>query len=255
MRSGGLRVMRADVQTDNDGKSKGYGIVEFSSPREAREAIENLNDTELKGRKIYVREDREVKKANEPVGSRTVLVSNLPPGYSWKSLKDVTSQAGDVIRADVIFQDGRTYGVVEFVSVVDAKKAISRLNNVNIDQYIVTLAFQQGVAVTENNNNNHYNTTNNVITTNKVHRDVPVDCKLYVAQLAWGVSWQDLKDHFKQIGTVIRADVALEGDSRRSKGYGFVEFENSDDAARAVMELHDSDLKGRRITVRQYRED
>ena len=52
-------VVRADVFTGADGRSKGCGIVEFSAPEEAAHAIRTLNDTMLNDRKIFVREDRE----------------------------------------------------------------------------------------------------------------------------------------------------------------------------------------------------
>ena len=52
-------VTRADVFTSADGRSKGCGIVEFSTPEEAAHAIRTLNDTMLNDRKIFVREDRE----------------------------------------------------------------------------------------------------------------------------------------------------------------------------------------------------
>jgi hypothetical protein len=52
-------VIRADVFTSADGRSKGCGIVEFSAPEEAAHAIRTLNDTMLNDRKIFVREDRE----------------------------------------------------------------------------------------------------------------------------------------------------------------------------------------------------
>jgi len=59
MRSAGLKVVRASVMTEPGGRSKGCGIVEFSSSQDAVIAIEKLNDSELKGRPIFVREDRE----------------------------------------------------------------------------------------------------------------------------------------------------------------------------------------------------
>ena len=55
----GLPVSRADVLTGNFGKSKGCGIVTFDNAEAAKQAVTMLHDSELMGRKIHVREDRE----------------------------------------------------------------------------------------------------------------------------------------------------------------------------------------------------
>lgn len=52
-------VLRADVATDENRRSKGFGFVEFKLPCEAERAIRELNNSELHGRRIQVREDRE----------------------------------------------------------------------------------------------------------------------------------------------------------------------------------------------------
>ena len=77
---------------------------------------------------------------------------------------------------------------------------------------------------------------------------------VYVGNLSWDVSWQDLKDHFKTIGNVLHADVMLEPGTTRSKGCGLVTFANARDAAAAIQQLHDTELKGRLIFVREDRE-
>jgi len=77
---------------------------------------------------------------------------------------------------------------------------------------------------------------------------------VYVGNLAWDVSWQDLKDHFKSVGTVQHADVMMEPGTTRSKGCGLVTFANARDAATAISTLHDTELNGRLIFVREDRE-
>eukprot|EP00382_Lankesteria_abbotti_P010719 CAMPEP_0113850342 /NCGR_PEP_ID=MMETSP0372-20130328/3808_1 /TAXON_ID=340204 /ORGANISM="Lankesteria abbotti" /LENGTH=88 /DNA_ID=CAMNT_0000820583 /DNA_START=66 /DNA_END=329 /DNA_ORIENTATION=+ /assembly_acc=CAM_ASM_000359 len=52
-------VTRADVFEDRMGRSQGCGIVEYSTPQEAQAAIEKLTNSDLLGRVIFVREDRE----------------------------------------------------------------------------------------------------------------------------------------------------------------------------------------------------
>ena len=77
---------------------------------------------------------------------------------------------------------------------------------------------------------------------------------VYVGNLAWDVSWQDLKDHFKTVGQVLNADVMMEPGTTRSKGCGLVTFANARDAATAISTLHDTELNGRLIFVREDRE-
>ena len=77
--------------------------------------------------------------------------------------------------------------------------------------------------------------------------------KVYVGNLAWETSWQDLKDHFRTVGEVLHADIMI-GSDGRSKGCGLVTFAAAHDAARAIQTLHDSVLHSRSIFVREDRE-
>lgn len=78
--------------------------------------------------------------------------------------------------------------------------------------------------------------------------------RCYVSNLAWKTSWQDLKDKFRECGTVVYANVTR-GEDGRSKGWGIVEFETPDEAISAVQTLNGAELAGRRISVREDRED
>ena len=77
--------------------------------------------------------------------------------------------------------------------------------------------------------------------------------RVYVGNLSWGTSWQDLKDHMRQAGTVNFCNVM--GRNGRSQGCGLVEFATVEDAQAAITTLHDSELDGRKIFVREDRED
>ena len=79
--------------------------------------------------------------------------------------------------------------------------------------------------------------------------------RLYVHNLSWRVSWQDLKDHFRQAGEVIHTKILTEGPGGRSKGCGIVEMDTVDRAANAVEMLNDTELQGRNILIREDRED
>ncbi|KAL0490295.1 RNA-binding protein [Acrasis kona] len=81
-----------------------------------------------------------------------------------------------------------------------------------------------------------------------------VSKRVFVGNLAWKTEWWDLKDHFKTIGEVKYADVFTDF-NKRSRGCGIVEYERDEDAQKAIAELNDSDLDGRKIFVREDRDD
>jgi len=78
-----------------------------------------------------------------------------------------------------------------------------------------------------------------------------VSTKLFVGSLPWSVNDEELKETFEKHGTVISAKVIEDRDTRRSRGFGFVEMESSSDASNAIRALNDSELNGRNIVVNE----
>lgn len=72
---------------------------------------------------------------------------------------------------------------------------------------------------------------------------------LFIGSLAYATTDDGLKAHFEQIGPVASARVITDRDSGRSKGFGFVEFENDDDNQKAIDQLNGQELDGRAINV------
>ena len=77
--------------------------------------------------------------------------------------------------------------------------------------------------------------------------------KLYVGNLAYSVTNEDLEGLFSQAGKVDSAVVVVDKFSGQSRGFGFVEMADSNDAARAIEEFNDTELKGRNIRVNEAR--
>lgn len=77
--------------------------------------------------------------------------------------------------------------------------------------------------------------------------------KLFVGSLPWSVNDEELKETFEKHGTVVSAKVITDRDTRRSRGFGFVEMESSSDAQNAITALNDSELNGRNIVVNEAR--
>jgi len=77
--------------------------------------------------------------------------------------------------------------------------------------------------------------------------------KLYVGNLSYSVTNADLEGLFAQAGKVESAVVVTDKFSGQSKGFGFVEMADSNEAAQAISTLNDTELKGRRIKVDEAR--
>jgi RNA recognition motif-containing protein len=75
--------------------------------------------------------------------------------------------------------------------------------------------------------------------------------KLYVGNLAYSVSNDDLHELFSQVGEVQSATIITDKFSGQSKGFGFVEMTTSEEAANAIRQFNDSELKGRNIKVNE----
>lgn len=73
--------------------------------------------------------------------------------------------------------------------------------------------------------------------------------KLFVANLPWTLKSKDLKDIFSKYGEVSYAKVILDRETKKSKGFGFIEFVNPQEAAKAVEEMNEAEINGRVIKL------
>ena len=74
---------------------------------------------------------------------------------------------------------------------------------------------------------------------------------IYVGNIAWGMTEDDLEALFAEHGTVVSASIITDKYSGRSRGFGFVEMEDDSAAETAIETLNDSDQSGRALKVNQ----
>lgn len=75
--------------------------------------------------------------------------------------------------------------------------------------------------------------------------------RLYVGNLAWTVTDQDLQEIFSEAGQVDSTQVIIDRATNRSRGFGFVEMATEEAAEVAIKKLNGRDLKGREIRVNE----
>ncbi|HMU46492.1 MAG TPA: RNA-binding protein [Chitinophagaceae bacterium] len=77
---------------------------------------------------------------------------------------------------------------------------------------------------------------------------------LYVSNLGFHTADDDLRKLFEKFGTVLSAKVISDRETGRSRGFGFVEMNDNEEAIKAINGLNGKDLEGRMISVSEARE-
>jgi len=273
-------VVHADVMTEAaTGRSKGCGLVTFGNEEDAANAISTMHDSSLNGRMIFVREDREAASGGGGGGSavgNTVYVGNLSWDVSWQDLKDHFKSAGHVVHADVMMEAGtgrsKGCGLVQFSSAHDAANAINTLHDSELNGRSIFVredresgragGTTQGGWVAQGGVASRVVPGGFAMATNGQRMPLAsgsrvqpaasatssAGCKLYVGNLSWDCTWQELKDLLREAGSVVRADIA-QGSDGRSRGFGTVVFSTTREAAKAIQLFNETEYKGRTLQV------
>lgn len=75
--------------------------------------------------------------------------------------------------------------------------------------------------------------------------------KIYVGNLSYRMTSDDLEKAFAQYGQVDKADIIIDRDTGKSKGFGFIEMPDNSEAEAAIKGLHGTEIGGRTLTVNQ----
>ncbi|KAL0915587.1 hypothetical protein M5K25_016015 [Dendrobium thyrsiflorum] len=212
-----VRVCR-DVSTR---RSLGYAYVNFSNPVDAARALEVLNFTPLCGKPVrimYSNRDPSLRKS----GTANIFIKNLDKAIDNKALLDTFSVFGNILSCKIeTDESGRSkgFGFVQFDQEEAALNAIEKLNGMCLNDKPIYVGHFQRKLEREN--------TSNIATFNNV----------FVKNLSESTTEDHLTKIFGEFGKITSTVVMRAGDGK-SKCFGFVNFENSDDAARAVNELN-----------------
>ena len=82
-----------------------------------------------------------------------------------------------------------------------------------------------------------------------IKKDRIMTNKIFVGGLSWGTDSEGLRNSFEKFGEISDARVITDRETGRSRGFGFVTFENESSVSDAISEMHDVELDGRTIKV------
>jgi len=238
-------------------RPRGFGKVSFASQEQMQEALEKLNGAELGGQQLTVREDNppasrgEAGDVGQPRGPKeprpnSVFVSGLAPSTTEEELREHFGQVGEVLDAYVAVEretrKSRGFGKVSFASWEQLQAALETLNGSELGG--------REISVREDHPLGQRSSGQGEAGGGGAPREQQRQNSIFVAGLSWSTSEEELRSHFEQAGEVVHAYVAVDRETRKSRGFGKVSFATAEQMQTALETLHGSDLGGREITVR-----
>ncbi|URD99541.1 Polyadenylate-binding protein [Musa troglodytarum] len=218
-----VRVCR-DVNTR---RSLGYAYVNYSNPGDAAMALEVLNFTPLNNKPIrimYSNRDPSIRRS----GAANIFIKNLDKMIGNKDLHGIFSSFGNILSCKVATDasgQSKGYGFVQFDQEEAAQNAINKLNGMLVNDKPVFV----GPFLRKQERENSLDKTK--------------FSNVFVKNLSESTTREDLDKIFGKYGKITSA-VVMRKEDGKSKCFGFVNFENPDDAAQAVQELNGQEFGG-----------
>ncbi|CAL9084528.1 unnamed protein product [Musa textilis] len=218
-----VRVCR-DVNTR---RSLGYAYVNYSNPGDAAMALEVLNFTPLNNKPIRIMYSNR-DPSNRRSGAANIFIKNLDKMIGNKDLHGIFSSFGNILSCKVATDasgQSKGYGFVQFDQEEAAQNAINKLNGMLVNDKPVFV----GPFLRKQERENSLDKTK--------------FSNVFVKNLSESTTREDLDKIFGKYGKITSA-VVMRKEDGKSKCFGFVNFENPDDAAQAVQELNGQEFGG-----------
>ncbi|KAG9066797.1 Protein phosphatase PP2A regulatory subunit B [Linnemannia hyalina] len=224
-----IRVCRDAVTR----RSLGYAYVNFHNVADGERALETLNYTLIKNRAcriMWSQRDPALRKT----GTGNIFIKNLDASIDNKALHDTFSAFGNILSCKVATEEGQSkgYGFVHYETHEAAENAIKHVNGMLLNDKKVYVGHH--IAKKERQS--------------KVEEMKANFTNVYIKNLDPEVTQEEVEVLFTKFGPVTSCVVSTD-ENGRSKGFGFINFENHEDAKRAVDELHDSECKEKKLFV------
>ncbi|XP_044206931.1 embryonic polyadenylate-binding protein-like isoform X1 [Thunnus albacares] len=253
-----IRVCR-DIITR---RSLGYAYINFQQPADAECALDTMNYDVIKGRPIRImwsQRDPGLRKS----GVGNIFIKNMDESIDNKALYDTFSAFGNILSCKVVCDDkgSKGYGFVHFETQEAANRAIDTMNGMLLNDRKVREKGKQ-LASGIVNPKAHILGTNCQYTLfsfvghfkSRKEREVEFGTKamkftnVYIKNFGEDYTDDKLKEVFSTFGRTLSVRV-MKDDKGRSRGFGFVNYANHEDAQKAVDEMNGKEINGKIIYV------
>merc|ERR1712015_342780 len=216
-------------------RSLGYAYVNFQQPADAERALDTMNFDVLKGRPIRIMwSQRDPSLRRSGVGN--VFIKNLDKSIDNKAMYDTFSAFGNILSCKVA-QDGdgasKGYGFVHFETEEAAMNAIQKVNGMLLNEKKVFVG--------------------RFVPRKEREKELGEKAKkftnVYVKNFGEELGDEKLKELFSKYGKITSYKVIMADEGGKNKGFGFVSFEDSEAAEKAVDELNGLEMSGKTLYV------
>ncbi|XP_059667528.1 polyadenylate-binding protein 7-like [Cornus florida] len=230
-------ILSCKVAMSEEGKSKGYGFVQFETEESANASIEELNGSTVEGKQMYA--GKFVKRSDRVLPSpdakyTNLFIKNLDLDVTEELLKEKFSEFGKILSL-VISKDengaSRGFGFVNFDSPDDAKRASEAMNGSQLGSKVLYVARAQKKAEREQILRRQFEEKR------KEQILKYQGSNIYVKNIDDDITDDELRENFSQCGTITSAKL-MRDDKGISKGFGFVCFSTPEEANNAVNTFH-----------------
>ncbi|EPX74883.1 mRNA export shuttling protein [Schizosaccharomyces octosporus yFS286] len=225
-----IRVCRDAVTR----RSLGYAYVNFHNMEDGSKALDELNYTLIKGRPcriMWSQRDPSLRK----MGTGNVFIKNLDPAIDNKALHDTFSAFGKILSCKVAVDElsnSKGYGFVHFDTVESANAAIEHVNGMLLNDKKVYV----GHHVSRRERQSKFEQMKANFT------------NVYVKNLDTEITEQEFSDLFTPFGEITSLSL-VKDQADKPRGFGFVNFSSHESAERAVEELNDKEINGKKLYV------
>lgn len=232
-------VTTEDGKTEERTETTGYGFVHFESAESASQAIEKVNNKLLNGKKVFVgpfqkKEQRLNIKASDKEYTN-IYVKHLDKSVTDEQLAAVFSRFGNIQHAEVKRDETGASKGFGFVNYDKAEAAIQAVDAMNGQDFMGTKLYV-GRHQSKNERQSILRTQREKFEQEKAQKFQGVN--LYVKNLDDSIDEEKLNAEFSKYGKLQNAKIMMDPESGVKKGFGFVCFENPEDAARAIQDMN-----------------
>ncbi|XP_019424735.1 PREDICTED: polyadenylate-binding protein 7-like isoform X2 [Lupinus angustifolius] len=241
-------ILSSKVVMSENGKSKGYGFVQFESEESANAAIEKLNGSTVGDKQIYV--DRFVKKSDCVLpGSEArytnLYMKNLDLDITEAVLQEKFSSFGKIVSLAIAKDNkgvSKGFGFVNYDNADDAKRTLEAMNGTQFGSKIIYVARAQKKSERQQILTNQFEEK-------RKEKIIKYEgSNIYVKNIDDNVSDEELRDQFSSCGTITSAKI-MRNSKGISKGFGFVCFSTPEEANIAVNNFHGFMFHGKPLYV------